>query len=158
RSRHLRRSRSRDLRRGPSRLLDPRAPRHSPRSPRRPTLRVTPMWHSQSWLCSYLLAVAAQVFEGRSFHFSTHFHTRINPLTSPPTPSNPATSAPLIRTNPPRSNDDAVHPKQLLTISNSHVTIPCESKPLSLSDDPVVSAPPLRPPRLCVILFGFRTL
>ena len=77
--------------------------------------------------------------------FSTDFHTRINPLTSPPTPFPPATSSLTIRTHPPRSNDHAVHPRNVLTISNYRATIQHESKPLSLSNHPILSAPPLRP-------------
>jgi hypothetical protein len=77
--------------------------------------------------------------------FSTHFHTRTHPLTPPPTPSLPTTSPTPVRTNPPRSNDHAVHPKKLLTNSNYRATIPHESKPSPLPDDPVVSPPPLRP-------------
>jgi hypothetical protein len=88
-----------------------------------------------------------------SENFSTDFHSRIKPLTSPPTPSNPATSATLIRTSPPRSNDHAVHDKMVLTNSNYHGTMSYESEALSPSDDLVVSAPPLCPPRLCVIFF-----
>src|SRR6476646_6114380 len=38
-------------------------------------------------------------------HFSTHFHSHIKPITPRPTPSNPATSASLIRIRASRSND-----------------------------------------------------
>jgi len=43
--------------------------------------------------------------------------------------------------------------KTLLTISNYRATMSCESKALALSDDLVVSAPPLCRPRLCVSFF-----
>ena len=90
---------------------------------------------------------------GGAFDFSIDFHTRIKPLTSPPTPFSPATSASLIRTNPSRSNNHAVHTKNLLTISNYRATMLCDSQALSLSDDLVVSAPALCPKRLFVIFF-----
>jgi hypothetical protein len=38
-------------------------------------------------------------------HFSTNFHSRIKPITPRPTPSNPSTSASLIRIRASRSND-----------------------------------------------------
>jgi len=44
-----------------------------------------------------------------NFGFSTDFHTRINPLTSRPTPFYRATSATPIRMNAHRSNNYAVH-------------------------------------------------
>jgi len=83
-----------------------------------------------------------------NYGFSTDFHTRIFPLTPSPTPFYPSTSASIIRTGPCRSNDHAVHGNLLLTNGNYHGTIPYESKALSLSDGPAVSAPPLCLPRL----------
>ena len=41
---------------------------------------------------------------GGASNFSTHFHSRINPLNTPPTPSNPSTSATSIRIGAPDSN------------------------------------------------------
>ncbi len=82
--------------------------------------------------------------------FSTDFHTRIIPLTPSPTPFYPATSAPIIRTRRRHSNDDAVH-RNLVLINSNYRAIMChESKALPPSDDPLVSAPPVRPPSLNV--------
>src|SRR5208282_3493918 len=76
------------------------------------------------------------------------FHTfpqPYQPITPRPTPSIPSTSTRLIRIRASRSNDDAVTLKMLLTVSNYHATMSCESQALSPSDDPIVSAPPLCP-------------
>jgi hypothetical protein len=100
---------------------------------------------AQTSVCALRHVPEPASFGDGLFQFSTDFHTRIKPLTSSPTPSIPATSAPAIQTNPPRSNNHEVHRKRLLTISNYHATIRCESKPLSLSEALVVSPPPLRP-------------
>jgi hypothetical protein len=45
-------------------------------------------------------------------HFSTHFHSRINPITPRPTPSNLSTSATLIRIRPARSNKHSVNERR----------------------------------------------
>jgi hypothetical protein len=90
-----------------------------------------------------------------NYRFSTDFHTRTIPLTPSPTPFYPSTSASIIRTNRTHSNDDAVHDNLLLTSGNYHAIIPYESQALALSDDPVVSAPPLCLPGVDSPLFFF---
>jgi hypothetical protein len=94
----------------------------------------------------FAYTILAFLFHARAgdFNFSTHFHSLGKPITPRPTPSNSLTSARLIRIR-------TKYIRVLLTIINVHAVMICECEALSLPDDPIVSAPPLCPPRLRVI-------